>query len=305
MGSDDTRRSVSRRRTILAGLGGLALTGGVAGATPGKGRKRRRGRGSGFPPAGITTWATDEDGDRYTASVGDGELSTFASVTPSERPKYLGVHLTRAALSGLPSAADLEASGEGLTVHGAQSEEFFLPFPEAAPDPFTVLGFYWNPEGHPPPGTYDLPHFDVHFHFEPESVVEAIQPGTPEYPIPDDRMPEGYVRLPNPAGEFDTVIHMGEHLGDPTAPELNGVTFGNTLIWGAHDVDDDGVGELTFVEPMVTVDYLSSLAGVDRRPIAQPTVYPQDGWYPTSYTVRDLGADGVAVVLEKFRRRSV
>jgi hypothetical protein len=297
MGSDETRRSVSRRRTVLAGLGSLALTGGVAGAAAGKNR------GSAFPPRGITTWATDEDGDRYTAAVGDGELSTFASVTPSGRPKYLGVHLTRGALSGLPSAADLGASGEGRIVHGERSQEFLVPFPDAAPDPFTFLGFYWNPQGHVPPGVYDLPHFDVHFHFQPEPVVTAIEPGIAEYAIPDERLPEGYVRLPNPAGEFDTVIHMGEHLGDPTAPELNGETFENTLIWGVHDVDD--AGELTFVEPMVTVDYLSSLDGVDRRSIAQPTVYPQAGWYPTNYAVRDLGAAGVAVVLEKFRRRSV
>ncbi|WP_336001733.1 hypothetical protein [Halorientalis halophila] len=302
MESNDTRRSTARsRRTVLAGLGCLTLTG-VAGATPGRGRGR--GGGSGFPPAGITTWAEDDDGDRIERTLGDGELSTFASVTPSGRPKYLGVHLTRDALSGLPSASELAESDEGLTVHGAQSQEFFVPFPEAAPDPFTFLGFYWNPEGHVPPGVYDLPHFDVHFHFQPESVVADIDPGVAEYPIPDERMPEGYTRLPNPAGEFDRVIHMGEHLGDPDAPEMQGETFENTLIWGAHDVDGDDAGELTFVEPMVTVDYLSELSGVDGREIAQPGVYPQDGWYPTRYAVRDLGGDGVAIVLEKFRRQS-
>lgn len=78
-----------------------------------------------------------------------------------------------------------------------------------------------------------------------------------------------------------------------------------TLIWGAADVDDDSVFELNFVEPMVTVDSLRNhLDGVHREPITQPENYPMDGWYPTAYSLRELGDGGYAVVMEEFIERT-
>lgn len=287
----------STRRGVLSAIGGAGLLATGAGAVAARGRRR------GFPPAPRTTWPTAEDGERWTAPLGDGEVTTFASTTPSGRPIFVGVHLTRDALTGLPSAAELDASGEGLDVHGVTAKEYFLPLPDAAPDPLTFVGFYWNPEGHAPPHVYGLPHFDVHFHFEDEATVTGIEPGVADYELPAERVPEGYVRAPNPeTGHPDTVIHMGEHVIDPSAPEHQGETFRNALLWGAHDLDGDGVGELNFVEPMLTVDYLQRLDGTDERPIAQPDVYPKDGFYPTAYSARPVD-DGVAIALQDFVAR--
>jgi len=89
------------------------------------------------------------------------------------------------------------------------------------------MGFHFNPQGHPPPGIYDVPHFDFHFYMMEESDVEEIETGPATYSIPDAQIPEGYVRLPvldtDGDGEPDTPLveeEMGEHLVDPTSPEF-------------------------------------------------------------------------------------
>ncbi|EMA63659.1 hypothetical protein C469_02351 [Halorubrum lipolyticum DSM 21995] len=101
------------------------------------------------------------------------------------------------------------------------------------------------------------------------------------------------------------VPKMGAHLAPTDAPEFDGEEWQETLIWGAADVDGDGEYENNYVEPMITVDYFQNhLDGVEKQDIAQPDVYPKDGYYPTTYTVRDLGDGGYAVVMEEFEERS-
>ena len=302
--TDCTQRAASvRRRTFLGSVaGGLAL--GASGVAAAGGD----GPGTGFPPPDITTWGR-------TVNLGDGTARTFTSVTPAGEPRYHGVVLTRDALAGLPSAADLEnagddaytdkygANGEALVVHGKWSQEFFVPFPATDATPFTFLGLNWNPGGHPPPGVYTVPHFDVHFHTLAPGTVDAITGPRPAgFELPGERIPAGYSRAPSPETGTPLVItDMGEHLVDFSAPEFSGGEFANTLIWGAFDVDGDGTGELTFVEPMVTRASLRDLGGLDRRAIPQPETFAREGPYPTAYSVRDLpDRDALAITIEAF-----
>ncbi|ELZ18642.1 hypothetical protein [Natrinema limicola] len=261
----------------------------------------------GFPPAGITEWGRS-------VSLGHGEATPFTTVTPSGRPKYHGLLIERAVLEGLPSADALANSGEdeytdkygsngeSTIIHHKWSQEFFVPFPETDATPVTFLGLNWNPGGHPPDGVWTVPHFDVHFHMLPTETVDAITgPAAPTYDLPARYIPEGYAR--NPVVDERVITDMGEHLVDPTVPEMNGGTFTNTLIWGAADPDGDGTATLTFVEPMLTRAYLREHSGTDRRTIAQPETYAKAGRYPTAYAVRDLPEqDAIAVTIEAFDR---
>lgn len=296
------------RRRFLGAMAAAGVPLGVSGtasARPGP----RRGRGGGFPPAGITEWGTP-------VVLGNGRANTFTTVTPSGRPKSHGLYLERDALEGLPSGAELVSAaeadsayrdkygptGESIAIHGRQSLEFFMPFPATGSTPFTFLGLNWNPDGHPGPGgAWDAPHFDVHFHMLPTDVVDAIDgPTTPAYDDPDPAyVPEGYRRDPDPT--MRVITDMGEHMAPASAPEFDGGTFTNTLVWGLYDPDGDGTPELTFVEPMVTRDYLSNHSGVDRRPVPQPDAYVRSGPYPTAYSVRTVpGRNALAVVLHDF-----
>ncbi|WP_255681838.1 hypothetical protein [Natrinema sp. SYSU A 869] len=263
-----------------------------------------------FPPRKRTEWSEP-------ITLGNGELRTFTTVTPSGDPASHGVLLDRDALTDLPSAAELRTraergdpgdkygpNGAAVEIHHAWSQEFFVPFPETAATPFTFLGLTWNPEGHPPAGTYDVPHIDVHFHMLEAATIDAIAGlDAASYTIPEPRLPEGYVRVPEPSldGDFAVVTDMGEHLIDPEPPEIAGGEFTTTLIWGAYDTTGDGRGELTFVEPMIAKRHLEAVTGTDRYEIPQPTMYPAAGEYPTVYGVRDVpGDDAIAITIEAF-----
>ena len=56
-------------------------------------------------------------------------------------------------------------------------EQYVLDIPDqAGSDFYTHALVDWNPEGHEPPGIYDLPHFDVHFYIIPNEDRLAIGP---------------------------------------------------------------------------------------------------------------------------------
>jgi hypothetical protein len=314
-----TRRGILRRASAI---GTAALAAGCAGGPPSSDtdtetRIETRSASNGgetpaettegpFPPEGRTEW-----GDRVT--VGDGAVRTFTTTDPTGGTDSHGVLLDRDALRGLPSAASLEAAGEAefpdkygpmggaAEIHTKWSLQFFVPFPPAPDTPITFLGFNWNPGGHPPEGVWTVPHFDVHFHMRPPETVDAIAgPRAPEYSLPDRYVPAGYARPPDESARV--VTDMGEHLFDPTAPEHQGGTFTNTLIWGVAD-GGDGVGELSFVEPMITREYLRAHTGTDRRTIAQPDTYRSADVYPTTHSVRDVPErEAIAVTVADFER---
>ncbi|ELZ27273.1 hypothetical protein C474_18044 [Halogeometricum pallidum JCM 14848] len=260
----------------------------------GAGSNRGTSPGEGFPPKGITEW-----GD--SVQMGDGKITTFSSVTPSSNPKYVGIHFAEGTLEGLPYAEDFESGdADGRKVHGFWSKPFNLDFPENTPDPISYAGCGWNPQGHTPHGVYERPHFDLHYHIYEPKTVAGIGPGIIEN-LPDRNIPDGYRLLEGGA----IVPAMGAHLAPKDAPEFHGEEWTETLIWGVADVDGDGEYENTFIEPMITLDYFQNhLTGIEKRDISQPEVYPKDGYYPTTYTVRDLGEGGYAVVMEDFEKRS-
>ncbi|WP_408959087.1 hypothetical protein [Natrinema sp. 74] len=292
------RSTVSRRRFIGTATAATGAVLGLCGPASASGDDA-------FPPKDNTEW-----GDPVT--LGNGEARTFTTVAPSGRPASHGLLIERAALEGLPSADDLARSGddaytdkygptgESVVIHHRWSQAFFVPIPATAATPMTFLGLNWNPDGHPPAGVWTEPHFDVHFHMcSPETVDAIAGPAAPTYDLPERYVPEGYAR--GPVVDERVITDMGEHLIDPTVPELNGGTFTNTLIWGVADPDDDGTGVLTFVEPMLTRAYVRDHVGIDRRPIAQPETDAGAGVYPTTYAVRDVpDRDAVAVTIADF-----
>lgn len=313
------------RRTFLKGIGACALGGvsvsGAASAAPphkGKGRGGTSGRATGFPPAGITDW-----GD--SATLGGGEISTFTAATPSGKPKFVGLHFSEGTIAELPTPAELASIGNGTVrdggglvaqLHGGfWSQLYDLSFPSGTPDPIEYIGFGWNSEGHLPHGVYSKPHFDIHFYFHDPEEIRTIGPQNPAPGTPDPitlgdvaegQVPQGYELIEGGA----VIPNMGAHLAPGDAPEFENRDDASgwlqTLIWGAADLDGDDSYELNFVEPMITRDFFENeVTGVHRRQIAQPETYPMDGWYPTAYSVRNLGDGGYAVVMERFERRSV
>ena len=144
-----------------------------------------------------------------------------------------------------------------------------------------------------------MPHFDIHFYFNEPETIGGIEGREFIDELPDETIPEGYRLIENGL----IIPKMGAHMAPKDAPEFDGAEWEDTLIWGTADVDGDDEYEINFVEPMITLDYLEGLRGVDAQDIPQPEKYPQDGHYPTTYVRRKLGDGGVVVALADFEEQ--
>jgi len=199
-------------------------------------------------------------------AVGNGTARTFVTWGSDGNPTSVGVRLTAAALTGLPTDPS-----------GMFERDLEFP-PEAAKTPYDHLGLDWNPVGHEPPGIYNLPHFDVHFYMIDQASQDAItgigadSSVAVRSPAPEE-IPAGYIQGPG------VVPRMGVHWIDPTSPEFNGATFTTTFIYGFYD------GHMIFEEPMVTAAFLTSKQNFNQA-LKLPQVYPRaNRYYPTSYSV--------------------
>ncbi|QIO23155.1 hypothetical protein [Haloarcula sp. JP-L23] len=223
----------------------------------------------------------------------DGMVQSYATTNPQGNLSSLGVYM----------------DADALAVFDEDALDAHLALPASVDThQFTFVGFHYNPEGHPPPGVYTVPHYDFHFYTVPEEMVETIVTGPATFDIPDAQIPTDYQRLPvidaDGDGEPDTPLvegEMGEHLIDTTGAEFQpDGSFTHTNIYGAYDTDGDGTGQLTFVEPMVTTEFID---GLDEEQVVQmktPEVYPVADVYPTTYVMQPGARDGLYVSIEAF-----
>lgn len=198
--------------------------------------------------------------------LGAGVARTYIALDRHDEPMSIGVELSEKALEKLP----------------AEVMQLVLRFHPRAFLPYTHVLMDWNPSGHEPPGTYDVPHFDFHFYFMPNAERLAIGPDdTAQFAnAPDAKyIPSDYMQIPG------GVPQMGAHWVDLHAPEFNQQPFSRTLIYGTYD------GEVTFVEPMITLEYLRSRPN-ETIPIRQPDAFQHDGYYPESYSIVARGRPG-------------
>ncbi len=196
--------------------------------------------------------------------VGDGVARAYVKENRDGDPIEVGLNLSAKALENLPG-------------HHA---DFVLPFhPNKGKRFYDHILIGWAPDGHEPPGVYTFPHFDVHFYLTSIDEREAIEgKNEPDLVPAPEYIPLNYILLPG------IVPQMGAHWVDALAPELpwnGGSQFTHTFIWGSYQ------GEFTFLEPMITRDFLLSLSGqpATTAPVKHPVVWQRDGWYPSHYRI--------------------
>ena len=212
--------------------------------------------------------------------VGNGKVRSWIKISHEDQPIEIGVEWTDDALTGLPE-------------HDVPNEphpHWDIPLHQKAKDatPFDHVEINWNPEGHPPTGVFDVPHFDAHFYMISEAARMAIGGTDPEMKIlpPPDQRPAGYVPT------MDGISAMGMHwIAPPILPP-----FTKVLIWGSYN------GVMTFIEPMVTVAYLRSGASSSLS-FGQPAVFPKKGNYPTKYNIYKDDNNNHQVTLSDFVAR--
>ena len=210
-------------------------------------------------------------------TLGDGTAYGWEQLDDAGNPVAIGVNFTESALSGLPTTATMI--------------NIALPM-KSSKSPFDHISLDWNPQGHEPPGVYDVPHFDVHFYMIPESQQAGILGGPDTIPVMPAYMPAGYFST------GQSVPNMGTHWLDATAPELNGQLFTRTFIYGFSK------GDLIFLEPMITKAYFEKKLD-ETKDISQPQAFARSGmYYPISYRVKfDAAQAEYSVVLEGLRMK--
>jgi len=268
--------------------------------------------------AGCSSERADTSASRalgWQLKLGNGTVSSYAELDKGGTPAAIGVVWSSSALEGLPKGSDhhrcfgrtkdgeLDAATQCQHTH-----EFVIPLPDAVARrddvPFKWVLLNWNPEGHIPPGVYDVPHFDVHFEMVSIAEVFAIEPGPcgPEFvrcdqfriarkPLPPNYLARDYV-------DVEAVVPaMGNHLVDTTGPEFQKQPFTRSWIYGVYD------GKVIFYEAMVARAYMLTKPN-GCVPIKAPKAVAAAGFYPTEYCVRHNATTGeYSVSMEKFTRR--
>jgi len=156
------------------------------------------------------------------------------------------------------------------------NQYFSLDFPrEAQAAGIHHLQLDWLPRGHEPPGIYNVPHFDIHFHLVTEAerlLFTDASLGVNATP-PLTHLPPNYI----PIGGL--VPQMGLHWGDANSPEFHGHNFSHAFIYGTYN------RTVTFIEPMMTPVWLKQQQHT-KLAVPQPKVYEAPRLlFPKSYVV--------------------
>jgi len=231
--------------------------------------------------------------------LGKGKVKTYVVTGDDGKPTELGFAFDAATLQGLPEPPHHAEAGPPLPSQP-------LYFPDEAKGVAVDHGtFDFVPGGHPPPGVFDRPHFDVHFFYLTQEEVEEINPESADFAargmkLPDEKfVPEGFGAIPNTPPEEAVVPGMGQHLVDMTVRLVPGkYKFTEVIINGSWD------GKYAFVEPMVTLDYLLSKPNVTND-LKLPQEYQKTGLYPTKYSITsDAASDTYMISLSGLVERS-
>ena len=151
---------------------------------------------------------------------------------------------------------------------------------------------------------WDKPHFDYHFFLTDAASSAAIVPTATGFKTKASKIPAAkyipadFVAPPGKA-LANTVPGMGLHWLDSTEPPVPGkYVFTETLINGTYN------GAVTFIEPMITRDWLLSKPALDEQ-LKLPRAFQTGGLWPTTYTVRyDAAKDEYSVALGGFVDRT-
>jgi hypothetical protein len=209
-------------------------------------------------------------GDEYNTfygpvvQMGDGHIRSWVNISrKGGEPLAIGIEITHKAFDHLPTdATNFAANTFILKLHQKAM----------AVTPFNHITINWEPEGHEPPGIYDVQHFDMHFYKISVADQMAIT-GVPGPAPAAGYLPASYVI------QAATVPQMGTHWIDPSSPELHGSPFTHTFIYGSNN------GHVHFLEPMITKAYLLSGSMVSRA-IPQPMHFaPSNTYYPSTYKI--------------------
>ena len=217
-------------------------------------------------------------------NVGNGTAHTFVTLDKDQKPITIGIRMSATALDGLPTNGDPNMGGE------VPPYMLAMP-PQASSSGYNHSEVDWNPHGHDPLFAYGVPHFDFHFYMITPQEQSDVVPGPDTFAVDNRYIPKDYV------SGMTAVPNMGTHWVDTTSGEFHGKPFTITFIYGFYH------GNMTFMEPMITKDYLLQKSNVT-LPIKQPQAFQRHGYYPKqAHLYFDNSSQQYVVALEELEYR--
>ncbi|MDQ3279506.1 MAG: hypothetical protein M3Q06_14360 [Bacteroidota bacterium] len=213
--------------------------------------------------------------------VGEGHARTFSTISHTGVPQEIGVILTDEALSGLP------------TQNIIYNLDFHHKAVEATLFEHVALGLSARGHGLQPTGRIEA-HFDFRFFMMTlEERLAIPAPATTSTGAAGggfDVLPQpGY--LPSGYAWNFPVAQIGRHWSENTF--TSGVHVEHTMIYGTWN------GELTFINPIVTLETLASGTPVSVN-YPQPEFVAKHGYYATKYNIYEDGKGRHYVSLSGF-----
>ena len=217
-------------------------------------------------------------------NVGNGTAHTFVTLDKDQKPVTIGIRMSATALDGLPTNGDPNMGGE------VPPYMLAMP-PQASSSGYNHSEVDWNPHGHDPLFAYGVPHFDFHFYMITPQEQSDVVSGPDTFAVDNRYIPKDYV------SGMTAVPNMGTHWVDTTSGEFHGKPFTITFIYGFYH------GNMTFMEPMITKDYLLQKSNVT-LPIKQPQAFQRHGYYPKqAHLYFDNSSQQYVVALEELEYR--
>ncbi|GAB4823565.1 hypothetical protein N2152v2_010611 [Parachlorella kessleri] len=289
----------------------------------------------------IQTAEPDFDGEAQvvwadTINYANGTVRTYMTFFNNDSacsaPKGVGIEISHSALANLPAANEVERQpppfcSTNATAPGCfpPGDTLFLPFfadEVGSFNPFQVAEFDWNPEGHTPAGTYDVPHIDFHFYLTNQSAIMDITPGpcaelspaaflSAMQPVPQKCFPEGNANFAATAplaakrvvsqptqpllegfsrhlGQLCSPPKwMGNHLLNLGSPEIAALLEGEpgAPFWNSTYIWGVYNGEVTFFEVMAKRDYLEEEPNFCAPIPGVPQEFAISGYKPHTYCI--------------------
>jgi hypothetical protein len=201
--------------------------------------------------------------------LGNGTVKTYTILDESGNPTEVGLRLTDTALDGLPETA-------------TPPDMLMLDFPDqASTTAFDHVMMSWNPQGHDPVVLFAKPHFDFHFDMD-----DSVRPIRTTRPRPNVCLRRGMchrITLSRPvrpllSRQYLAWVYIWSTPAIPVSSP-GSYDFQQIIISGVWD------GRYTFIEPMITREWLLTKPTLQQQPLKQPQAYQKAGYYPSAYSV--------------------
>lgn len=249
-------------------------------------------------PGGISSTQDSSTANSQVAIINGQPQKYFGATVTSWSDlehEEIGFTLPLSVIQNVPTT--LPAGADPMHPDPLHSVRIDLPAEVKAATFLDHIDVDYNPVGHPPAPAYVVPHFDIHYYGISAADQKAID-CTDSSTIATNRLPDHFVvSKPGLPPEGECVPAMGLHAVDDRSPELqpkNPAPFTKTMILGYYQ------GRMTFVEPMITREYLLQKQDFTMD-IPHPDVVARDTLLPTKFTATyDKAKDEYRFVVSEF-----